>query len=147
MEDYIHRVGRTGRAGRAGTAITFITKDEERYSLDIRRALINSGNEVPEELNELCNSFKKKVESGEARVYVNQFLAGKGFKFDQEEQSKAEASKATMKKKLELEGNVAADDHSSDSGDIFLQTQKRKEVIKERTVNQKLNMIKDPVKR
>jgi ATP-dependent RNA helicase DDX46/PRP5 len=54
MEDYVHRAGRTGRAGNKGTCITFITPDQDRYSVDIYRALKNSNVDVPKELEELA---------------------------------------------------------------------------------------------
>jgi ATP-dependent RNA helicase DDX46/PRP5 len=39
MEDYVHRAGRTGRAGNKGTCVTFITPEQEKYSVDICRAV------------------------------------------------------------------------------------------------------------
>lgn len=57
MEDYVHRAGRTGRAGNKGTCITFITPDQDRYSVDIYRALKNSNVEVPKELEELATGM------------------------------------------------------------------------------------------
>jgi len=36
-ESYVHRVGRTGRAGKEGTAITFVTPDEYRKLIAIKR--------------------------------------------------------------------------------------------------------------
>jgi ATP-dependent RNA helicase DDX46/PRP5 len=56
MEDYVHRAGRTGRAGNKGTCITFITPEQERYSVDLYRALKASSAEVPAELESLANS-------------------------------------------------------------------------------------------
>jgi ATP-dependent RNA helicase DDX46/PRP5 len=50
MEDYVHRAGRTGRAGNKGTCVTFITPDQERYALDLVRALTASGANIPSEL-------------------------------------------------------------------------------------------------
>jgi ATP-dependent RNA helicase DDX46/PRP5 len=55
MEDYVHRAGRTGRAGNKGTCVTFITTDQERYSVDIYRALKASNANVPKELEDLAN--------------------------------------------------------------------------------------------
>lgn len=55
MEDYVHRAGRTGRAGNKGTCVTFITPDQERYSVDIYRALKASEATIPTELEELAN--------------------------------------------------------------------------------------------
>ncbi len=37
-ESYIHRIGRTGRAGKHGTAVTFITPEEYRKLMFIKRA-------------------------------------------------------------------------------------------------------------
>ena len=53
MEDYVHRAGRTGRAGNSGTCITFIQSDQDRYSVDIVRALKASEANVPPELEKL----------------------------------------------------------------------------------------------
>lgn len=36
-ESYVHRIGRTGRAGKEGTAITFVTSDEYRKLLVIKK--------------------------------------------------------------------------------------------------------------
>ncbi|MFH1856137.1 MAG: DEAD/DEAH box helicase [Candidatus Omnitrophota bacterium] len=36
-ESYVHRIGRTGRAGKEGTAITFVTADEYRKLIAIKR--------------------------------------------------------------------------------------------------------------
>lgn len=36
-ESYVHRIGRTGRAGKEGTAITFVTPDEYRQMIFIKR--------------------------------------------------------------------------------------------------------------
>ena len=55
MEDYVHRAGRTGRAGNKGTCVTFITPEQDRYSVDIYRALKASNAAVPKELEELSN--------------------------------------------------------------------------------------------
>lgn len=55
MEDYVHRAGRTGRAGNKGTCVTFITPEQDRYSVDIYRALKASNAAVPAELEELAS--------------------------------------------------------------------------------------------
>jgi superfamily II DNA/RNA helicase len=36
-EDYVHRIGRTGRAGASGDAISLMSREEERYLLDIEK--------------------------------------------------------------------------------------------------------------
>ncbi|MFQ5561242.1 MAG: DEAD/DEAH box helicase, partial [Nitrospinota bacterium] len=38
-ESYVHRIGRTGRAGKEGTAITFVTREEYRKLLFIKRVV------------------------------------------------------------------------------------------------------------
>jgi ATP-dependent RNA helicase DDX46/PRP5 len=55
MEDYVHRAGRTGRAGNKGTCVTFITPEQDRYSVDIHRALKASNASIPQELEDLAN--------------------------------------------------------------------------------------------
>jgi len=39
MEDYVHRAGRTGRAGNKGTCVTFVTPEQEKFAVDISRAV------------------------------------------------------------------------------------------------------------
>lgn len=55
MEDYVHRAGRTGRAGNKGTCITFITPDQDRYAVDLLRALVASKASYPEELKTMSD--------------------------------------------------------------------------------------------
>ena len=57
MEDYVHRVGRTGRAGNTGTAVTFITEEQDRYAVDIAKALRQSGQKVPEAVQKLVEGM------------------------------------------------------------------------------------------
>lgn len=54
MEDYVHRAGRTGRAGQKGTCVTFVTPEQDRYALDIFKALVASSATIPVELKELA---------------------------------------------------------------------------------------------
>ncbi|CAL3963724.1 unnamed protein product [Diplocarpon coronariae] len=67
LEDYVHRAGRTGRAGAKGTAVTFITEDQEQYSVGIAKALEQSGQPVPDRLNEMKKSFRDKVKTGKSK--------------------------------------------------------------------------------
>jgi ATP-dependent RNA helicase DDX46/PRP5 len=67
LEDYVHRAGRTGRAGNTGTAVTFVTEDQEQYSVGIAKALEQSGQAVPERLDEMRKSFKDKVKTGKSK--------------------------------------------------------------------------------
>ncbi|CCM04836.1 uncharacterized protein FIBRA_07029 [Fibroporia radiculosa] len=93
MEDYVHRAGRTGRAGNKGTCVTFITPEQDRYSVDIFRALKASDADVPKELEELANGFLEKVKSGKAKVAGSGF-GGKGLdRLDQERDAKERAER------------------------------------------------------
>ncbi|KXX83096.1 Pre-mRNA-processing ATP-dependent RNA helicase PRP5 [Madurella mycetomatis] len=67
LEDYVHRAGRTGRAGNTGTAVTFITEEQENCAPGIAKALEQSGQPVPERLNDMRKSWKEKVKSGKAK--------------------------------------------------------------------------------
>ncbi|EHL02431.1 putative Pre-mRNA-processing ATP-dependent RNA helicase prp5 [Glarea lozoyensis 74030] len=67
LEDYVHRAGRTGRAGNTGTAVTFVTEDQEQFSVGIAKALEQSGQPVPDRLNEMRKSFRDKVKSGKSK--------------------------------------------------------------------------------
>lgn len=113
MEDYVHRAGRTGRAGNKGTCVTFITPEQDRYSVDIFRALKASDASVPKELEDLANGklpfpitvnhfrllsprfpgFLDKVKSGKAKVAGSGF-GGKGLdRLDQERDAKEKAER------------------------------------------------------
>ncbi|KAF2401542.1 P-loop containing nucleoside triphosphate hydrolase protein [Trichodelitschia bisporula] len=84
LEDYVHRAGRTGRAGNKGTAVTFITEEQERYSIDIIKALKYSGQEIPEALQKMSDSFMEKVKTGKEKAARGGF-GGKGLeKLDQD---------------------------------------------------------------
>jgi len=67
LEDYVHRAGRTGRAGNTGTAVTFITEEQENCAPGIAKALEQSGQPVPERLNEMRKAWKEKVKAGKAK--------------------------------------------------------------------------------
>lgn len=56
MEDYVHRAGRTGRAGNKGTCVTFVTPEQDRYALEIHKALTASGATITDELQALADS-------------------------------------------------------------------------------------------
>ena len=84
LEDYVHRAGRTGRAGNTGTAFTFITPEQERYSVDIAKALKQSGQPVPEDVQKLVDNFLEKVKAGKEKAGASGF-GGKGLdRLDQE---------------------------------------------------------------
>ncbi|KZS97900.1 P-loop containing nucleoside triphosphate hydrolase protein [Sistotremastrum niveocremeum HHB9708] len=93
MEDYVHRAGRTGRAGNKGTCVTFITPEQDRYSVDIYRALKASNATIPPDLEKLSEGFLEKVKSGKAKVSGSGF-GGKGLdRLDQERDAKEKAER------------------------------------------------------
>ncbi|KXN86398.1 Pre-mRNA-processing ATP-dependent RNA helicase PRP5 [Leucoagaricus sp. SymC.cos] len=93
MEDYVHRAGRTGRAGNKGTCVTFITPEQDRYSVDIHRALKASNATIPQELENLANGFLEKVKSGKAQAAGSGF-GGKGLdRLDKERDAREKAER------------------------------------------------------
>ncbi|EGO01813.1 hypothetical protein SERLA73DRAFT_177341 [Serpula lacrymans var. lacrymans S7.3] len=93
MEDYVHRAGRTGRAGNKGTCVTFITPEQDRYSVDIYRALKASNASVSKELEDLANGFLEKLKSGKAQAAGSGF-GGKGLdRLDKEREAKDRAER------------------------------------------------------
>ncbi|KAG7097101.1 hypothetical protein E1B28_004484 [Marasmius oreades] len=93
MEDYVHRAGRTGRAGNKGTCVTFITPEQERYSVDIYRAVKASSAPIPKELEELATGFLEKLKSGKAQAAGSGF-GGKGLdRLDKERDAKEKAER------------------------------------------------------
>ncbi|KAF2221212.1 hypothetical protein BDZ85DRAFT_266469 [Elsinoe ampelina] len=69
LEDYVHRAGRTGRAGNLGTAVTFVTPEQDRFSLDIVKALKQSETPIPEDLQHMADKFEAKIKEGTAKRY------------------------------------------------------------------------------
>ncbi|WVQ71573.1 pre-mRNA-processing ATP-dependent RNA helicase PRP5 [Cryptococcus sp. DSM 104548] len=95
MEDYVHRAGRTGRAGNKGTCITFITPEQERFSVDIVRALEASKAFVPEDLKKMSDGFLGKIKSGKAKAASTGY-AGKGLeRIERRREEKDRAEKTT----------------------------------------------------
>ena len=119
LEDYVHRAGRTGRAGNTGTAVTFITPDQERYSLDIAKALRQSGQDVPEELQNLVNLFLEKVKAGKEKVSGSGF-GGKGLeRLDQERDAARTRERKTFKTGDEPD-EEEKEDKKDDKGDDLI---------------------------
>ena len=114
LEDYVHRAGRTGRAGNTGTAVTFITEDQERYSLDIAKALRQSGQDVPDELRSLVDRFSEKVKAGKEKVSGSGF-GGKGLeRLDQERDAARNRERKTFKTGEEGEDDEKVDKEEKD---------------------------------
>merc|ERR1711874_149431 len=59
IENYIHRIGRTGRASKKGQSLTYMTVDEARFAKKLKKILIESDQEVPEDLIELEKEEKR----------------------------------------------------------------------------------------
>ncbi|KAI9761396.1 MAG: pre-mRNA processing RNA-helicase [Chaenotheca gracillima] len=99
LEDYVHRAGRTGRAGNTGTAVTFLTPEQDRYSLDIAKALRQSGQEIPEPVQKLVESLQEKIKSGKERAkYGASGFGGKGLeRLDQERDAARNRERKTYK--------------------------------------------------
>ncbi|KAL4868349.1 hypothetical protein BDV12DRAFT_169829 [Aspergillus spectabilis] len=97
LEDYVHRAGRTGRAGNTGTAVTFLTEDQERYAVDIAKALKQSGQQVPEPVQNLVDAFLEKVKAGKEKA-SNLGFGGKGLeRLDQERDAARNRERRTYK--------------------------------------------------
>jgi len=75
------------------TSITFITTEQDRYSVDIYRALKASNATIPPELEELANGFLEKVKLGKAQTAGSGF-GGKGLdKLDKERDARERAER------------------------------------------------------
>jgi ATP-dependent RNA helicase DDX46/PRP5 len=116
LEDYVHRAGRTGRAGNTGTAVTFVTEDQEQFSVGIAKALEQSGQPVPERLNEMRKSFRDKVKSGKSKDSSG--FGGKGLeRLDAER----EAARNRERKTHKTDGDDEDDKDEKEGGeDIVL---------------------------
>lgn len=86
LEDYVHRAGRTGRAGNTGVAVTFVTPEQENCAPGIAKALEQSGQPVPDDLEAMRKAHREKVKSGKAKDTSG--FGGKGLdKLDQEREA------------------------------------------------------------
>ena len=64
IEDYIHRIGRTGRAGKRGKAVTLLTEEDSKFFYDLRKYLISTNQNVPEEIeNHPASHTKTELEA------------------------------------------------------------------------------------
>ncbi|KAH7171118.1 Pre-mRNA-processing ATP-dependent RNA helicase PRP5 [Dactylonectria macrodidyma] len=104
LEDYVHRAGRTGRAGNTGVAVTFVTPEQENCAPGIAKALEQSGQPVPERLNDMRKAHREKVKSGKAKDTSG--FGGKGLdRLDQER----EAARLRERKTHKAEGEEEDD--------------------------------------
>ncbi|KAL6239786.1 Pre-mRNA-processing ATP-dependent RNA helicase prp5 [Aspergillus navahoensis] len=117
LEDYVHRAGRTGRAGNTGTAVTFLTEDQERYSVDIAKALKQSGQEIPEAVQKLVDSFLEKVKAGKEKA-SNSGFGGKGLeRLDQERDAARMRERRTYKTGEEGEDEEEKDEKKNEQAE------------------------------
>lgn len=117
LEDYVHRAGRTGRAGNTGTAVTFVTEDQERYSVDIAKALKQSGQKVPEDVQKLVDAFLEKVRAGKEKASASGF-GGKGLeRLDQERDAARMRERKTYKTGDENEDDEEKEEKNNDKGE------------------------------
>ncbi|KAH8693227.1 DEAD/DEAH box RNA helicase [Talaromyces proteolyticus] len=119
LEDYVHRAGRTGRAGNTGTAVTFLTEDQERYSVDIAKALKQSGQSIPEPVQKLVDSFLDKVKSGKEKASASGF-GGKGLeRLDQERDAARNRERKTYRTGEEGEEEEREETKEKKGEDLF----------------------------
>ena len=111
LEDYVHRCGRTGRAGNKGTAITFLENPgQERYSLFIRKALRESGREIPDNIRAIAEDFDKKIKSGEEKWFDPGF-GGRGIE-------RLDAARALEKRREKRAHKIEGEDDSEDETEL-----------------------------
>ncbi|KAJ8120214.1 hypothetical protein ONZ43_g3019 [Nemania bipapillata] len=125
LEDYVHRAGRTGRAGNKGTAVTFITSEQENCAPGISKALEQSGQPVPEQLEDMRKAFREKVKSGKAKDQSG--FGGKGLeRLDQEREATRLRERKTHRAEGEEEEDnkeeKAADDKKTDKAAAAIQS-------------------------
>lgn len=110
LEDYVHRAGRTGRAGQTGTAVTFLTEEQDRYAVDIAKALKQSGQPIPDDVQKLVDGFAEKVKAGKEKGYAGGF-GGKGLeRLDQQRDADKARERKTYKTGDEKEDEEEKDD-------------------------------------
>ena len=134
-EDYVHRCGRTGRfnsanrkyvltesgrAGNKGTAVTFITPEQDRYSIGIFKAMKDSAQPIPEELQKLVDSFNEKVKLGKEKASGSGF-GGKGLeRLDQERDAARARERRTHKTGDEPDEDENEEKEKDDKGDDLI---------------------------
>lgn len=122
-EDYVHRCGRTGRMGNKGYAYTFITPDQGQYAAEVIKALELSCNPVPNELQNLWDTFKIEAEKMGKKVWTSSGFSGRGFKFDEAEAQLVNEKKKYQKKSLGLQNDSDDEDDDGGNGDADSDTE------------------------
>ena len=112
-EDYVHRCGRTGRAGNIGYAYTFVCPTQKKYSGHIIKALEMSSQPIPEDLQKLWDEYVKEMELQGKKVKVcTGGFEGKGFKFNEQEETVSDERKKFQKVAFDL--HVDSDEEDAD---------------------------------
>ena len=76
-ESYIHRIGRTGRAGKEGTAITFVTHDEYRRLIFIKKiAKTDIRKEKLPKIADVINQKKSRIKAEIANIITADDMNG-----------------------------------------------------------------------
>ncbi|MDN3513158.1 MAG: DEAD/DEAH box helicase [Candidatus Brocadia sp.] len=92
-ESYVHRIGRTGRAGKEGTAITFVTPDEYRRLIFIKKfAKTDIRKEKLPQIADVVNQKKSRIKTDIAHIMRSEDTNGY-MKLAQEMLEKNEAEK------------------------------------------------------
>mmetsp|Transcript_2111 Transcript_2111/g.3776 ORF Transcript_2111/g.3776 Transcript_2111/m.3776 type:complete len:638 (+) Transcript_2111:1584-3497(+) len=108
LEAYVHQVGRTGRAAKKGVAYTMVNSaDEAKFAPNIVRALSEAGQSenISPELKALSDSFKEKVQKGEAK-WASSGFKGKGYTYDSSEMSEAQKVAQMEKRQALIEAGL-----------------------------------------
>lgn len=139
LEDYIHLCGRTGRGNNKGYAYTFVTPDSEQYAPILVKALRQSKQDIPDELQKLSDGFIKKVEDGTAQ-WARSGYSTKGYKFDESEDIVAK-SKNEQRKQYEIEVGLRLEGEDEETFDFTTTDTKDSEDISMKPVS------REPLKR
>ncbi|BBO17659.1 ATP-dependent RNA helicase [Candidatus Brocadia pituitae] len=76
-ESYIHRIGRTGRAGKEGTAITFVTHDEYRRLIMIKKiAKTDIRKEKLPRIEDVIHQKKSRIKAEISRIITSEDMNG-----------------------------------------------------------------------
>ena len=76
-ESYVHRIGRTGRAGKEGTAITFVTPDEYRRLIFIKKfAKTDIRKEKLPRIEDVINQKKARIKIQLANIIKSEDMNG-----------------------------------------------------------------------
>jgi ATP-dependent RNA helicase DDX46/PRP5 len=123
FQAYVHQVGRTGRASNKGVAYTLVnSSNEAKFAPNIVRALSEAGQSenISPELKTLSDSFKEKVQKGEAK-WAGSGFKGRGYTYDASEMSEAQKVAQSEKRQALIEAGLLDPDEEDptlkDNGD------------------------------